>query len=106
MSGGIAMNLMKDGRVEAKNMGAGVTNPTESKDRVIVQVLEEYLTVLESGREPDREGLLARCPEHADELLLRLDGLDFIHQIAPLLAEPENEAGAATPQIQPTGNLA
>ena len=45
-------------------------------DQGMIQVIEEYCTALEAGQVPDREELLARYPEIADELASCLNGLE------------------------------
>ena len=56
------------------------------------RVLDEYLGALEAGNPPDRDALLAKHPDLADELQAALLGIDFVHGAAPRLAleEPED----------------
>ena len=46
--------------------------------------MQEYLRELESGRQPDRRQWLDRYPDLAEALNQCLDGLEFVHQAAPL----------------------
>ena len=56
-------------------------------DPLVIEFVEEYQASLEAGERPDRTPLLERFPEIADELNGCLDGLEFVHQIAPQLGE-------------------
>ncbi len=55
----------------------------ESQDPRLVAAMEYYLSELEAGRPPDRNQFLARFPEIAGELAGQLEGIDFLHGIAP-----------------------
>ena len=57
------------------------------------EILDEYLGALKAGNPPDREALLARHPDLAEELRAALLGIDFVHGAAPRLA-PEEHADA------------
>ncbi len=57
------------------------------------EILDEYLRALEVGNPPDREGLLARHPDLAEELQAALLGIDLVHGAASRLA-PEEQADA------------
>ena len=46
--------------------------------------MQEYLKELESGRRPDRRQWLERYPDLAEALGQCLDGLELVHQAAPL----------------------
>ena len=58
-----------------------------SNDSFFVQAVEEYLLHLEAGERPDRQTLLEQFPDVADKLGEFLDGLDFVHEVAPQLSE-------------------
>ncbi|MHC4165099.1 MAG: serine/threonine-protein kinase, partial [Planctomycetota bacterium] len=70
-------------------------------DESVVRHLRTYQEALESGERPDRNDVLARFPEIAAELGRCLDGLDFVHQVAPQLRDeedlPDGELHPATP---------
>jgi eukaryotic-like serine/threonine-protein kinase len=51
-------------------------------DARLVQVLDDYLAALQAGTAPDRDELLARHPELADDLNECLTSLAFIHRAA------------------------
>jgi serine/threonine protein kinase/formylglycine-generating enzyme required for sulfatase activity len=57
------------------------------------EILDAYLGALKAGNPPDREALLARHPDLAEELRAALLGIDFVHGAAPRLA-PEEHADA------------
>src|SRR5262245_20709446 len=52
------------------------------KDMRVGAILDEYLRALEAGNAPDRERLLARYPEVAEELKAALRGLDLVRDLA------------------------
>ncbi len=56
----------------------------------LTQAMEQYLAELENGLRPDREQFLSRYPEIAEELDAGLEGIDFIHCVAPQLKEQES----------------
>ncbi|MHC4164737.1 MAG: protein kinase domain-containing protein, partial [Planctomycetota bacterium] len=58
-------------------------------DPRVVRELRAYQEAVEAGGKPDRAELLARFPEIADDLTACLDGLDFVHRIAPQFGEEE-----------------
>jgi serine/threonine protein kinase/Tfp pilus assembly protein PilF len=67
--------------------------------------MEEYQAALDAGAQPDRAEWLARHTDIADALSRCLEGLEFVHGIAPQLSEPGAE-GARDDQPEqqvPTG---
>lgn len=64
-------------------------------DPRILQVTRDYLTELESGRQPDREVYLAKHPELRDLLTECLDGVDLAHSIRPISPAPQSEHPAS-----------
>ena len=48
-----------------------------------VRELEEHLASLERGEQPDREQLIGRFPQHADQLRDRLESLEWIWRMGP-----------------------
>jgi WD40 repeat protein/serine/threonine protein kinase len=78
-------------------------------DPRVVQALEEYAAALDAGARPDRLALLARYPDLAGALAECLDGLEFVHGVAPQLSQPGADlaAPAAAPaaDIHPEGPL-
>ena len=75
-------------------------------DSRVIQAVEEYLASLETGAAPNRKEFLARYPEIGEALAKCLDGLEFVHVVAPQLSE----TGAVQPlssasEIQPEGPL-
>jgi WD40 repeat protein/serine/threonine protein kinase len=75
-------------------------------DPRVIRAVEEYLSSLETGPKLDRQELLARYPEIAAALAKCLDGLEFVHLVAPQLSEvcPGQQLSSAT-DIQPEGPL-
>ena len=93
---------------EAEGQRAAVVgHPEEEVSRAhearLTQAMTEYLEALEAGERPDREALVARHPEIAEELGACLDGIDFIHDVAPQLGSPaaKHVDGSAS-EIRPT----
>ncbi|MHC4138025.1 MAG: serine/threonine-protein kinase, partial [Planctomycetota bacterium] len=70
-------------------------------DESVVRHLRAYQEALEAGERPDRRQMLARFPQIAEELARCLDGLDFVHQVAPQLHDdeepPDGELRPPTP---------
>jgi tetratricopeptide (TPR) repeat protein len=56
----------------------------------LAEILDEYLVALEAGNPPDRDALLAKHPELAEELEAALLGVDFVYSAAPRLAPDEH----------------
>ena len=65
-------------------------------DPRLAQAVQEYLRELESGKRPDRRQWLERYPDLAVLLDKCLDGLELVHQAAPL-ASPLSENLARPP---------
>jgi eukaryotic-like serine/threonine-protein kinase len=53
-------------------------------DPRLLPLVQEYLRELEAGRRPDRRRWLERCPDLAGVLAPCLEGLELVHQAAPL----------------------
>jgi serine/threonine protein kinase/WD40 repeat protein len=77
-------------------MNETITPPTQDDPRVI-SALEEYVTALESGRRLDRQQFLASHADLAPALAQCLDGLTFVHTVAPELQQPAGEPLADAP---------
>jgi WD40 repeat protein/serine/threonine protein kinase len=75
--------------------------PGNSRDRRFQEVLAEYLQAVESGNAPDRDELLARHPELADELAAYFAN----RQRFDRLAEPLTLAATGTPGVDPAGRV-
>ena len=56
----------------------------------LAEILDGYLAALESGSPPDRDALLAKHPDLAEELQEALLGVDFVYSAAPRLAPDEH----------------
>ena len=63
---------------DAESLDAAADDPR------LLRAMQEYLRELESGRQPDRRQWLDRYPDLAEALNQCLDGLEFVHQAAPL----------------------
>jgi tetratricopeptide (TPR) repeat protein len=61
------------------HLGASHPLPPDLEER-LAEVLEEYLSELEAGLQPDREQLITAHPELAEALRASLDGLQFLHR--------------------------
>jgi serine/threonine protein kinase len=57
-------------------------------DPRLLQAVHEYMQELEAGEKPDRQQWLARYPDLRDPLAQCLEGLDILHQAAPLGQSP------------------
>src|SRR5260370_25004380 len=75
-------------------------------DPRVIRAVEEYLVALETGPKLDRQEFLARHPDIAEALAKCLDGLEFVHVVAPQLSQAcrDQLAGTAS-EIQPEGPL-
>ena len=62
-----------------------------------VRELEDHLALLERGESPDPEQLIARFPQHAEQLRDRLDSLEWIWQMAPGLHRAHAGSSATWP---------
>ncbi len=88
----------------AGRRGPPDTQPADAipDDPRLLQAVHEYLGELESGRRPDRRRWLERYPDLADALNQCLDGLELVHQAAPLASPLSGDVsrlagGAADP---------
>lgn len=70
----------------------------------LAEAMEEYLEQLESGIRPNRKAILDRYSDIADELAACLEGLDFIHCVAPQLKEAEPRTPNSTPPLATLGD--
>jgi serine/threonine protein kinase/Tfp pilus assembly protein PilF len=77
---------------------------SSSDDSRVVAALEEYLSLLKTGRRPNREEFLASKPEIASALAECLDGLEFVQSAAPELS-PQEVAASRQEVIPPTTRL-
>jgi serine/threonine protein kinase len=64
---------------------ASIGESAGADDPRLASPLEEYLAALEAGRPLDRAAFLAKHPELRNKLVPLLDGLEFVHQVAPQL---------------------
>jgi serine/threonine protein kinase len=77
-------------------------------DPRVLQAMEEYLKLLQSGWHPDRDAFLARYPHVAQALAVCLQGLDFVHAAGAELSHPAKsgvEAGAGGETLEPAESL-
>jgi WD40 repeat protein/serine/threonine protein kinase len=71
-------------------------------DPRVIEALEEYIVLLETGRRPARETFLAAHPEIAGALAKCLDGLEFVCAAAPELSHCGTaSASAAAESVLP-----
>ncbi|MBW3542342.1 MAG: serine/threonine protein kinase [Planctomycetes bacterium] len=76
----------------------------------LTEAMEQYLVELEAGGTPDRRRYLAHYADIADELATCLDGLEFVHRIAPQLsaaceAVGDDGRGAPPARLAAAGTL-
>ena len=74
-------------------------------DPRLAQAMEEYLAELETGIRPNRQRLLARYPDIAEELEACLEGLDFVHCVAPQLKDAEQGPSSTPGRIRPLATV-
>jgi eukaryotic-like serine/threonine-protein kinase len=75
-----------------------------SDDSRIIRALQEYQAALRAGHKPSRSEFQARYRDVADALGECLDGLDFVHVVAPQLSDP-GFAPCAGSEISPEAPL-
>ncbi|HEV3021693.1 MAG TPA: serine/threonine-protein kinase [Pirellulales bacterium] len=63
-----------------------------AEDPRVIRHLHEYGLALQAGTRPPREELLAMFPDITQELSACLDGLEFIHHVAPQLGGAAGKA--------------
>ena len=79
-------------RTDNKDKTAPMHRPPDEEDSRVIHALEEYLEVREAGKIPGREEFLARHSDVVGQLASCLDGLDFVHAMAPQMRQ-QTEAG-------------
>ena len=102
------MNPVPDLLPETNSSPPGAPNApaVALDDPHVIQAVEEYLAALEDGPKPDHRAFLACHPEIAEALAKCLDGLEFVHVVAPQLSSPSRgQPAAAAPEFQPEGPL-
>ena len=85
-----------------------VSAETDRRDQesLMVQAMAEYRAQLDAGNRPDREQVLAKYPELADELATCFQSLEFIHTVAPQLAdEPQTVTEDGKTRLHPLAVL-
>jgi serine/threonine protein kinase/WD40 repeat protein len=82
------------------NPGPRAPLPTPDDPR-LARALEEYQAALEAGTKLNRQELLARYPDIAEKLAECLEGLEFVHTVAPQLQEPARAPGTAPAEVRP-----
>jgi serine/threonine protein kinase len=101
------MSSGDDRRLAHTSNPPAVSGPSVADDdRQLTQALKEYLAALESGQRPDRQEFLGRYAGVVAELGERLDGLEFIQQVAPQLQSVASSAlSSAEPPRFPLGDF-
>src|SRR5438128_438725 len=82
------------------NAGPRVLLPTRDDPR-LARALEEYQAALDAGTKLNRHELLARYPDIAEKLAECLEGLEFVHTVAPQLQEPARAPGTSPAELRP-----
>jgi len=78
------------------------------EDPRVIRCLHEYGLALQAGTRPPRQDILAMFPEIAEELSACLDGLEFVHHVAPQLgaaSHDEVELRASQLSLVPLGDF-
>ena len=75
-----------------------------SDNPLLTKAMEHYLADLEAGTAVGRDEFAERYPDIADELKACLDGLEFLHVVAPQLNESARD-GRAPHTIKPLATL-
>jgi serine/threonine protein kinase len=87
---------------------AGGTPPVaeniDNEDPRVVEAVEKYLEVLETGQVPDRDKFLAQYPEIASVLAECLDGLRFMYRTAPAVQKTVEPARDELTGTKPLGD--
>jgi len=65
-------------------------------DPSVVRQIEQYCAALEAGRNPDRQELVSRYPQIADELAACLHGLEAVYQLGLQFREHAADAAGDT----------
>jgi serine/threonine protein kinase len=87
---------------EPKPLSKSVPVPDNPR---LAEAMEEYLEQLESGIRPNRKAILDRYSDIAEELAACLEGLDFIHCVAPQLKETESRNPNSTSPLATLGDF-
>src|SRR5437667_3077075 len=82
------------------NAGPPAPLPAPDDPR-LARALEEYQAALEAGTRLNRHELLARYPDIAEKLAEALEGLAFVHTVAPQLQEPARDPAPAAAEVRP-----
>jgi len=61
----------------------GADDASEDRDAAVARLVAEYEAALQAGRPVPREEFLGRHPAHAAALAECLEGLEFLHRVAP-----------------------
>jgi hypothetical protein len=69
-------------QVPGSNWDGLTEEPASSRldDLQVIDAVDEYLSFLQAGGQPDREALLARFPGLRDEIAGYLEAVEFIHE--------------------------
>ena len=62
--------------------GIRTEDSLELDDLQVIDAVDEYVSALEAGQQPDREALLARFPAIRDSLAGSLDAAEFVQRVA------------------------
>jgi eukaryotic-like serine/threonine-protein kinase len=71
----------------------------ERDEERLLEVLRVYLADVEGGKQPNRQELIARHPEIADELAACLQGLSFVKSAVGQLAESTGRASKTASEL-------
>jgi serine/threonine-protein kinase len=69
--------------------------PSSQREQRFNEILAAYLEEIEAGRTPDRQQLLARHPDLAEELAAIFDNQDHLPRLSAPFASPAGEEGHA-----------
>ena len=93
------MNKMSPGNISQEAGKVSLEDPE------VIEAVNGFLADMEQGKPADRQQLVRRFPDIANELAACLDGLDLLHRVAPQLQEPSEDASDSSQPIQAAATL-
>jgi serine/threonine protein kinase/Tfp pilus assembly protein PilF len=91
--------------------GVGPDNVTARKDAIealsgrlndprVLEQVEKYCSELEQGKSPNREQLLAKFPDIAEEVSACLNALEFVHRLTPEIQRHSADTAATSADFE------
>jgi serine/threonine protein kinase/Tfp pilus assembly protein PilF len=102
VAAGNARNRMNSGEDRTSGCAVMAEQPSRpsaapSEDARVIRAMHEYLAALEAGQPPDRAAFLDRHADIAEALADCLEGLEFVHGLAPELSPADEGDRAGEP---------